>query len=43
MDEGTGGTIGDETANKNDGTIYGATWVDGFPFPSEAPPARGSI
>jgi len=43
MDEGTGGTIGDETANNNDGTIYGATWVDGFPFPSEAPPARGSI
>jgi len=38
MDEGTGGTIFDETANDNDGTIDGATWVPGFPFPAEAPP-----
>jgi len=38
MDEGTGGTIGGETANNNDGTIYGPAWVAGFPFPSEAPP-----
>ncbi len=38
MDEGSGGTIFDETANDNDGTISGAIWVAGFPFPAEAPP-----
>ena len=27
------GVIYDETDNDNDGTIVGATWVDGFPFP----------
>ncbi|MCK4722118.1 MAG: right-handed parallel beta-helix repeat-containing protein, partial [Dehalococcoidia bacterium] len=37
MNEGSGDTIGDATTN-NHGTIYGATWIDGFPFPSEAPP-----
>ena len=29
MDEGSGSTIYDETDNNNDGTISGATWVDG--------------
>jgi len=33
MDEGADSTIYDETANNNDGTITGASWVDGFPFP----------
>lgn len=39
IDEGEGGTIFDETENDNDGTIVGASWVDGFPFP----PNPGSI
>ena len=30
--EGSGPTIFDETANNNDGTIFGATWVEGYPF-----------
>lgn len=29
MDEGSGDTIYDATQNNNDGTIYGAAWVDG--------------
>ncbi len=29
MDENSGDTVYDETANDNDGTRYGATWVDG--------------
>ncbi len=34
MDEGAGNTIYDETENNNNGTIYGATWTDGFLYPS---------
>lgn len=30
FDEGSGNIAHDETANNNDGTIYGATWVDGI-------------
>jgi len=33
MDEGADSTIYDETANDNDGTITGASWVNGVPFP----------
>lgn len=33
MDEGSGDTIYDETDNHNDGTIDGASWVEGFGFP----------
>jgi len=33
IDEGSGDTIYDETDNHNDGTIYGAGWVEGFGFP----------
>jgi hypothetical protein len=29
FDEGTGTTAGDSSGNGNDGTIYGASWVDG--------------
>lgn len=29
FDEGSGSTTADKTSNKNNGTIYGATWVDG--------------
>jgi len=36
MDEGSGDTIGDETINDNDGTIYGATWAAGKTFPAVA-------
>ncbi len=32
MDEGADSTIYDETNNNNDGTIDGASWVDGYPF-----------
>ncbi|KKM13588.1 hypothetical protein LCGC14_1714730 [marine sediment metagenome] len=34
MNEGANSTAYDETANDNDGTIIGASWVDGFPFPT---------
>jgi len=34
MNEGVGSTIYDETNNNNDGTIYGASWAEGFAFPS---------
>ena len=30
MDEGSGSVIYDETENDNDGTISGASWVDGI-------------
>jgi len=30
MDEGSGGTVFDETTNNHDGTITGADWVTGF-------------
>ena len=30
MDEGSGPTTSDESIYGNDGTIYGATWVDGI-------------
>ncbi len=33
INEGSGDTIYDETDNHNDGTIYGAGWVEGFGFP----------
>ncbi|WP_455391920.1 LamG-like jellyroll fold domain-containing protein [[Eubacterium] cellulosolvens] len=29
FDEGSGGTVYDETSNNNDGTVYGATWTSG--------------
>jgi len=32
MNEGADSTIYDETANYNDGTITGASWVDGYAF-----------
>ena len=35
MNEGSGTTVHDESGKNNDGTIYGATWVDlGSPAPS---------
>jgi len=34
FNEGEGGTAYDETTNDYDGTITGASWVDGFPFPA---------
>jgi len=29
FDEGAGSVLKDSSGNGNDGTIYGATWVDG--------------
>ena len=33
FNEGTGTTLRDQTANGNNGTIYGATWGGGQPAP----------
>jgi len=37
MNEGSAGTIYDETNNDNDGTIYGASWTDGYDFLTSHP------
>jgi len=37
LNEGSGSTIYDETDNDNDGTIYGATWADGYDFLTSHP------
>jgi len=37
MNEGSAGTIYDETNNDNDGTIYGASWADGYDFLTSHP------
>jgi hypothetical protein len=34
LSEAAGSTVYDETSNNNDGTIYGASWAEGFGFPS---------
>jgi len=37
MNEGSAGTIYDETNNDNDGTIHGASWTDGYDFLTSHP------
>ena len=37
MNEGSAGTIYDETNNDNDGTITGASWTDGYSFLTSRP------
>lgn len=43
FNEGEGTSIGDATSNANDGTVFGATWVDGAPINMEAGTVEGVV